>query len=524
MKYVLFILFIFFVVFNYRFLNIGYLSQYSIDEYVFHGSLLRMFDGLTAFDIRLFFSYGFYSYGTMYWLINFIAVLPFIYVDNVEMSIYIPRLISSLFALGSLWQLYRIIVLFVDSRLATLISLFVLLMPGFFRNALYFHPDWMMTFFVVLAIKYLVMDNFEYKTFFWKSVFALGVSIAVKVQAITFIPLILFYIFYNNIKYRNLIDFKSRSLKCITSMSLIAVIFAFLNPYVLHPTGLRVFLSSFNENMKSNATNHGKFDVVTLDQKMSNAVDLYYFDEFIFLVLIILAFLVFLGIFVKSSKRLISSVLALTILINLLYLLFFVNKDWFNYYLPIFVILPLVFVEVIHRLGQLKELVLVSLLCIHFFSHRHHYYYVYREGYNNSELRSHSEEDLNESLTKALRYLVNDSSNVLISPFQPFDFSSIGLDYRQVHLINGPISDYYIYKDSYLEESTVKDPSRFVDKDIIVLSKDDIYFREGVLDEGIDMTLYGESVELIRELLDSANPDYKLIEDNNYFYIWQKRI
>lgn len=71
MRQVVLLVFLFLLVINYRYLNLGFLSLYSIDEYFFHGSLLNMRDGLIMIDLKKFFSYGFYSYGFLFWLLNF---------------------------------------------------------------------------------------------------------------------------------------------------------------------------------------------------------------------------------------------------------------------------------------------------------------------------------------------------------------------------------------------------------------------------------------------------------------------
>ena len=115
MKYIYIILFLVFgalVLFNFRFLNIHLLSIYSIDEYAYHGSLINMYDGLINFDLRKFFSFGFYSYGFIFFLFNLILTAPFIYTDNIEMVIYLPRILNSLFAVGSLLIIYKICIKF----------------------------------------------------------------------------------------------------------------------------------------------------------------------------------------------------------------------------------------------------------------------------------------------------------------------------------------------------------------------------------------------------------------------------
>ena len=84
MKIVLFLVFLVFLCINYRHLNLGFLSIYSIDEYAFHGSLLTMYEGLVSLDIRKLFSFGFYSYRFGFFALNLLVTAPFFAVDNIE--------------------------------------------------------------------------------------------------------------------------------------------------------------------------------------------------------------------------------------------------------------------------------------------------------------------------------------------------------------------------------------------------------------------------------------------------------
>ena len=152
MKIILATVFAVFVYINYRHLNIGFLSLVELDEYAFQHSLINMFEGVIELNLKKIFSFGFYSYGFIFFLINLIFTFPFFLFDNTEMTIYFPRIVSALFAVGSLYIIY-IFTLNRAGKLASyLIILFVLTMPGFWRNAFWFHPDWMMTFFILLSI------------------------------------------------------------------------------------------------------------------------------------------------------------------------------------------------------------------------------------------------------------------------------------------------------------------------------------------------------------------------------------
>ena len=202
-KLILLIVFSILCYVNYRYLNIGFLSIFSIDEYSYHGSLLNMYEGLISFNIKKMFSFGFFSYGFGFFFLNMIATLSFFARDNIEMTIYIPRVINSLFAIGSIWYIYCISKHFSSKISAILISLIILSMPGFWRNAFIFHPDWMMTFFLILTIYFLVKDNWEFKRFFWLGSLVFGMAIATKIQAITFYPILFTYAYYAKFKNRN---------------------------------------------------------------------------------------------------------------------------------------------------------------------------------------------------------------------------------------------------------------------------------------------------------------------------------
>ena len=152
MKIFLIILFIVLGYINYKHLNIGFLSIVQIDEWAFHGSLVKMYEGFTHFDIKGYFSHGFLSYGHIFWALNFFATLPFFITDNIEMTIFIPRMVSSFFAVLSLYFIYKTSLKYTTKINSFLLIVLIVSMPGFWANAMWFHPDWMMTFFIILRV------------------------------------------------------------------------------------------------------------------------------------------------------------------------------------------------------------------------------------------------------------------------------------------------------------------------------------------------------------------------------------
>ena len=525
MKKIIAIVFIFLVFINYRHLNIGFLSLFSVDEFAFHGSLLNMYDGLVSLDIKEFFSFGFYSYGFGFFFLNLLAVAPFLAVDNIEMSIYIPRVISSLFAVGSLWFVYKIARLYVDKYSSILISLIILTMPGFYRNTLYFHPDWMMTFFVVLSVYFFTKDDFKYKKFFCWAIVAIGFAISTKLQAVTFLPFIFVYIFYENFQNKSFKNIKVGIKLFFKSFVSLVAIFVVTNPYLIHPSGLKAFVAMFTVNIYSNATNHGKVGIVTIGDKISNAIDFYYFESFLFVVLIIISLVVLLSILNKNKSRSILPLIALYVVLNVGYLFLMVNKDWQHYYLPIFTISPLLFVYLIDKFSKYKYYILLGILVLQVSTHIDEYKYVFTKGYDVDvkEISKSLQDEISHSLTAILGPLVNKDTNILISSFQPFDFRSIGLNYRNIHLIYGPIALSNINLDAYIEKSTLKDPTRFVEKSFIVLSKEDIYFDEKKLSKIVDKEGYEKAKQIISNFNQVGDLGYEKFAENKYFYVWRKK-
>ena len=64
-------------------------------------------------------------------------------------------------------------------------------MPGIWVNAMWFNPDYMMTAFLMASMYMLFRSNKIGDGFYWLSVLFWGISVAVKVQAITFAPVLI---------------------------------------------------------------------------------------------------------------------------------------------------------------------------------------------------------------------------------------------------------------------------------------------------------------------------------------------
>ncbi|SVE53016.1 uncharacterized protein METZ01_LOCUS505870, partial [marine metagenome] len=175
--------------------KLSILEMKSIDEYAFHGSLLRVYEGLISFDVKKIFSHGFYSYGSTFFIINGLAAFPWLGETGSSFAIITPRLITTLFMAVTLFIMTKLVEQFHKNIFEKILALFfVIMMPGIWVNAIWFHPDYMMTAFLMASMYMLFRSNEIGDRFYWVSILFWGISVAVKVQAITFAPVLIWSI------------------------------------------------------------------------------------------------------------------------------------------------------------------------------------------------------------------------------------------------------------------------------------------------------------------------------------------
>ena len=511
MKLLITIVFFILAYVNYRHLNIGFLSLVEIDEYAFHHSLINMFEGVIELDVIKLFSYFLYSYGFIFFFINLIFTLPFFLFDNTEMTIYLPRIVSSLFAVGSLYITYLIALRRSNILISFSIVFLIFSMPGFWRNAMWFHPDWMMTFFIFISIYYFNKDSFSYKKYFWYANVALGFAISSKLQAITFYPFLFFYIFYENFNLRNIDHVKIKIILLIKSFVLTVFIFLITNPYILHPLGFEAWVVDFISNMKSNNASHGSGQLLSWNSKLENAINTFYYTLIIFIILLILLIINTFRYFVDKNKN-IKNVISLYVLINLAYLIIFVNKDWQHYYLTILITSSLLFIFN----NRISQFILPLLIIINFFlsfeQHKKNFLY---DPITNEHIK------MSDSLVKIFKDQVDENTNILIEPYIPFDFKSVGLNYKNIHNIYGTLSKKHFVKDDW--HKIYPSFIAFVEKDFIVLKKSSIYFDTEALVIRRDSKDYKSSSAIIKNFNNSGNLGFEKFKENDYFFIWKKK-
>ena len=514
--------------------DIGYLQLHSIDEYVFHGSLRHMYLSLLEGNISGLFGYGFYQYGFIYFFINLVAVIPSLYLESSSYVIVIPRIITELFAIGSLLAVYNIARLSLEKIPAAGFVLFFVTLPAFWYNATLFHPDWPMTFFLLACVLFLARDRWQFSGNFYLAVVCYSLAVAFKYQAVTAIPILGLYIFYDQIRDVRISNLGKPIRLFLASCTTIVAIFLLANPYVFHPIGFKVFVESFITNMKSNATNHGNAVAVSLIDKINLAIGDYYVNIIFFFILNLAAFWL-IWLFFKSRERNLFSILAINYTVNIGYLFVFVNKSWQVYYLPVLTSGLLLLLYFLSRLSQRKQnLAIIFMIVVQIAIYAPSYYHLItmsRDG-TAPDFNTYSEienAEIENFIYDALRNNVSPEQYVLVTPYTPFPNEKLGLTYEQVRIIFGPLDASSIDEEAYVRgqksfwgdtKSEEEIALSFKPIDYVVLRKDIPFIKTARIANVLDQEPYWKAAQIVQDMY-SGKLKYTVLAENQSVVIFK---
>ncbi|STO97366.1 glycosyltransferase family 39 protein [Helicobacter canis] len=280
---------------GWRYVDVEFLALTNGDAMPQFLQLQKMSQGLITLNIKQFFAFEFYNYGFFYYVLNLLAALPFIITENYPLQIYAPRVLNALFSIANLWLLYRIARIYLSACNALLLVGVFVAMAGFWHLGYVFKPDVFQGFFVLACAYYLLRDNFSFGKHYMLAWVALGLGIGLaKFQAILFIPMMYAYICLPALSMQAgqiLLALK----RCALGTLGVVALWIASNPYLLHKSGFNAWLSMFEGNMRSNATNHGAYTQVSLGDKLA-MIDFYYFEIIVFIALLgVCGYLVWLG-------------------------------------------------------------------------------------------------------------------------------------------------------------------------------------------------------------------------------------
>ena len=512
--------------------ELSILEMKSIDEYAFHGSILRVYEGLISFDLKKIFSHGFYSYGSTFFILNGLAAFPWLGETGSSFAIIVPRVITTIFMAASLFIMTKLVEQFHNNIFEKILALlFVIAMPGIWVNAMWFHPDYMMTAFLMASMYMLFRSNEIGDRYYWLSVIFWGIAVAVKVQAITFAPVLIWSVL---IMIRNKSGSEHFVQILTASFVSIVIIFVILNPYVIHPKGASAWFQVFVSNIESNASNHGRFGDLSLLFKIKNAIELFYVPMVLFIVLLLLSLIALYKEW-KSKKLRLSGMAAAYILPNIIYLLFFVNKAWNHYFLPVFMMSPLIFsfgIQLLRDRYSLNiiwlratfimlvatQVVVFSPLLKDLIELRMNGGAISADSFNRYQpqiVYESDERDKENEVYELIKEDVKHDSIFLKSPYLPFPFRNSEFSYGQVRVIWGPLSPTSFERKVSRSGIIQKEASH------ILIRKDDIYFDENKIQTMVEYDAYKIAEKTIQQWI-LGEGQYSLIKQSSCCYLFEK--
>jgi hypothetical protein len=436
------------------------------------------------------FGTGFFNYGFLYFFFNYAFSSIFFYLNIIEFTILVPRLISSVSAIISLVFLYKIFKNNQPKKNVSLALLFIVSMPAFWINAIIFHPDWPFVGMLIIAIYNLNLDNFKISKNYWIAIIFFSISFSIKIQVLIFFPILLIYqIIANKLNIR-------KGIKLMLFSFFIILLFRLVtNPYLLHPEGFNAFITGFKADMVSNKTNHGQGGTISLFYKIEMINKNYFNFIIVFIACITSLYSVFN--LLKNQNQKLISILAVTFLLALVYLLFFVNKSWQHYYLGVILLAMIIVENFIFRYLKRYYTLLFSL----FILSQSLNYSVYTTLVKNV-FKSDDGIIPFRNIPLLLEKKVSPKSNILIAGEASFNFEKLGLSYENIHLVYGQLNSGYFEKKSPLASKYHN--FGFIEKDFIILSK------------------IHKSKNLIKEEISLLKFKYVLINDEKAFIIFKR--
>ncbi|WP_300642616.1 glycosyltransferase family 39 protein [uncultured Helicobacter sp.] len=493
-----------FAYFGWQDVDIQFLGFTSGDELPQFKQLNNVLEGYLSLDLEKMFRIEFYNYGYIYYLLNVLVTAPFNLVEKYDWAIFAPRFVNGVFSVLNLWMVYKIANLYLAKNRSLLLVIFCLLIPGFWHYGYIFKPDVFQAFFVLCSVYFLCLDNFAYKKNFYLSVLMLGLGIGVaKFQAIMFAPLLCIYVFIPFLNKPTLKGFWQGCWKSFVVVLCLLLIWIVTNPYLLHPTGMKVWWNMFVFNMQSNATNHGSYTHISLVEKI-------WMENRFFLSIPIILFLSISFIVKIYKKRQYDNVwfcVFITFCISLAYLLLLVNKTWGSYYVSTIYLALLLLIPFFKRrqwlIGLLFALQVVNIFCSQSIE-----YFAKRKTQTNETIQKSNE------IVDVLKGNI-DNTNVRIYIDNPnFSYHQLGLTYKNVYQLFGTLLPYIINKEEFIKKYPYKNPSKyFVQYDLIIISREMINRNQQMSSIDQDARISQATIENI-----SQYGYQKIAESKNFLF------
>jgi hypothetical protein len=214
------------------------LSVFEPDEFAQYSHPLRMLNqpGRTLNQsIYRFIAYQHYYYGyPFYFYSSIVALLPVklvVGLDNTALNMLLLRQLVSVLPMIAAALLLVYMQTGFNSYIRSVgIFLFLLTVPAVFRNDMWWHPESLVFFFIVVTFYFLYKDNLSFGGYFYLSALACGLAIATKLIGLFFFLAIPAYLFIGWRQGR--INLKNCIRLSVTFVALMTLTFALSNPFL----------------------------------------------------------------------------------------------------------------------------------------------------------------------------------------------------------------------------------------------------------------------------------------------------
>jgi len=237
----------------------------------------------------------------------------------------------------------------------------------------------------------------------------------------------------------------------------------------------------------------------------------------------------------KSKQLRLSGMAAAYILPNIIYLLFFVNKAWNHYFLPVFMMSPLIFsfgIQLLRDRYSLNiiwlratfimlvatQVVVFSPLLKDLIELRMNGGAISADSFNRYQpqiVYESDERDKENEVYELIKEDVKHDSIFLKSPYLPFPFRNSELSYGQVRVIWGPLSPTSFERKVSRSGIIQKEASH------ILIRKDDIYFDENKIQMMVEYDAYKIAEKTIQQWI-LGKGRYRLIKQSSCCYLFEK--
>jgi hypothetical protein len=328
----------------------GELPEYGTDEFAQFKVVMGMTQlGASPYEtLKNILFYGYYYYGYTFFLTSMLAILPLrlgeqLFQGSISTTAYmvILRQLSPLFMVTAIILLVYLWTGFKSMVKSVLLFIFLGSIPAVFFNNMSWHPDSLVTLFVVLTIFSLAKDELRFGTWFYVAAVSCGLATGTKVIGLFFFLSVAAYLLLGLLHHKvSLRGFVKHSGMFLVVMILTIVI---SNPLLLIPSIARAYFFVLSDTAKLHAWGWdeeratGPLSWYTAGGAGGSPALQETFGFWWFYVLVLL--ICILSIAYNREKRSLNVIILMWILPISLYLLFFVGSKGSRYFIPVF--LPL---------------------------------------------------------------------------------------------------------------------------------------------------------------------------------------